>query len=124
MLGVGGKELSKLGSAVREFQSREDRLVDPKELRAIIDALEAEFSEVARRCQESGVHHASDGVEFLGYRVRIWGKRTGGRQAQRITLAGRRITARTKSQDTGELQLLFCADPDGTRVELMRQRSQ
>lgn len=49
--------------------------------------------------EKSGVHHASDGVEFLGYRVRIWGKRTGGRSAQRVTLAGRRITARTKSQN-------------------------
>jgi group II intron reverse transcriptase/maturase len=49
--------------------------------------------------EKSGVHHATDGVEFLGYRVRTWGKRTSGRQAQRITLAGRHTTARTQSQN-------------------------
>jgi RNA-directed DNA polymerase len=49
--------------------------------------------------EKSGIHHASDGVEFLGYRVRIWGKRTGGRQAARTTLAGRHLTRRTKTQN-------------------------
>ena len=33
-------------------------------------------------------------------------------------------STRTKSPESGELQLLFCADPDGTRVELMRQQAQ
>jgi len=48
--------------------------------------------------EKTGIHHASDGVEFLGYRVRTWGSRTGPRQAQRIKLAGRHVTARSKSQ--------------------------
>jgi group II intron reverse transcriptase/maturase len=48
--------------------------------------------------EKSGVHHASDGVEFLGYRVRTWDKRTGARQMQRIKLAGRHTTMRTQSQ--------------------------
>ena len=73
MLGAGGKELSKLGSAVREFQAREDRLVDPKELRAIIDALETEFAEVARRCQESGVHHANGNPTVVTWLSRLCG---------------------------------------------------
>jgi group II intron reverse transcriptase/maturase len=49
--------------------------------------------------EKSGVHHANNGVEFLGYRVRIWGKRRGGRQAERATLAGRHLTRRTKTQN-------------------------
>ena len=73
MLGVGGKELSKLGSAVREFQAREDRLVDPKELRAIIDALETEFAEVARRCQESGTHRADGSATVVTWLSRLCG---------------------------------------------------
>ena len=44
MLGEGGTPLSNLEAAVREFQAREDRCVDPKGLRAVIDALEGEFA--------------------------------------------------------------------------------
>src|SRR6266851_1730092 len=60
MLGVGGKDLSKLGSAVREFQAREELRFDLKELRSLIDALEAEFSAEARRVQ-LGKEHLADG---------------------------------------------------------------
>jgi hypothetical protein len=70
---VGGKDLSKLESAVREFQGRDERTVDPKGLRAIIDALEAEFSEVARRCQEAGVHHANGNPTIVTWLSRLCG---------------------------------------------------
>jgi Domain of unknown function (DUF222)/HNH endonuclease len=54
MLGEGGTPLSKLQKAVREFQARDDRRVDPKGLRSVIDALEGEFSSEARACQVTG----------------------------------------------------------------------
>jgi uncharacterized protein DUF222/HNH endonuclease len=58
MSGEGGTPLSNLQAALREFQTREDRRVDLKGLRACIDALEAEFAREARSCQESGTHLA------------------------------------------------------------------
>jgi hypothetical protein len=58
MLGEGGTPLSELKAAVREFQAREDRRADLKDLRGVIDALELEFAVEARRCQESGTHLA------------------------------------------------------------------
>src|ERR1700716_2165979 len=56
MLGEGGTALSRLQAAVREFQAREELPVDNQELRAVIDALEGEFSANARRSQRSGEH--------------------------------------------------------------------
>jgi hypothetical protein len=58
MLGEGGTDLSKLQAAVLEFQSREERRVDPKALGAVIDALEGEFAAEVRCCQETGTHLA------------------------------------------------------------------
>ena len=52
MLGVGGKDLSDLQAAVHEFQARQERPVDLRGLRSVIDALEAEFSEEARRSSQ------------------------------------------------------------------------
>ena len=49
--------------------------------------------------EKSGVHHATDGVEFLSYRVRTWGKRNGGRAMRRIKLHGRHTTRRNTSQN-------------------------
>ena len=48
MSGEGGTPLSKLQAAVREFQACEDRRVDSKGLRGVIDALECEFSAEVR----------------------------------------------------------------------------
>lgn len=48
--------------------------------------------------EKSGVHHANDGVEFLGYRVRTWGERSGPREMRRLKLAGRHVTARNHSK--------------------------
>ena len=39
MVGKGGTPLSKLEAAIREFLSREERRVDLKRLRAVIDDL-------------------------------------------------------------------------------------
>jgi hypothetical protein len=56
MSGVGGTPLSKLMAAIREFQARDDRQVDIKELRSGIDALESEFCASARTSQKAGEH--------------------------------------------------------------------
>src|SRR6266567_8645473 len=56
MLGEGGTPLSRLQAAAREFQAREDRRVDLKGLRAVIDALEGEFAAESRDAQKSGDH--------------------------------------------------------------------
>jgi hypothetical protein len=56
MSGVGGAALSKLQAALREFQAREDRQVDNKGLRAVMDALEGEFCANARSSQQNGEH--------------------------------------------------------------------
>jgi hypothetical protein len=56
MLGEGGTPLSKLLAAIRDFQARDERRVDPKGLREAIDALEGEFATEAREIQKSGDH--------------------------------------------------------------------
>jgi hypothetical protein len=62
MSGVGGTALSKLQAAVREFQAREDRHVDNKELRSVIDSLEGEFCANARSSQANGEHLVSGNI--------------------------------------------------------------
>src|SRR5260370_42665964 len=50
MVGVGVTSLSKLEAAIRDFhRDHEPSDDDPKRLRAVIDALELEFSSMARR---------------------------------------------------------------------------
>ncbi len=56
MVGEGGAPLSELQAAVRMFQARGDRRVDPKGLRSVIDALEGEFAAEVRNAQKSGDH--------------------------------------------------------------------
>ncbi len=52
MEGVGLTSLSKLEAAIRDFhRDHEPSDDDPKRLRAVIDALELEFSSMARRVQ-------------------------------------------------------------------------
>src|SRR5260370_18615129 len=55
MAGEGGTGLSKLQGAISELQFC-DSDVDPKQLRAAIDALEGIFSAVVKRAQERGDH--------------------------------------------------------------------
>ena len=54
MLGEGGTPLSRLLAAARDFQAREDRRVDLKGLRAVIDLLEGEFAGEACAMKRSG----------------------------------------------------------------------
>jgi len=73
MLGEGGTSLSKLKAAVRAFQAREERQVDNKELRDVIDALEGEFSTNARNSQKSGEHLVSGNVTAASWIARTCG---------------------------------------------------
>src|SRR5258706_13836204 len=73
MLGEGGTPLSRLLGAVREFQAREERRVDPKELRVVIDALEGEFSANARDCQVAGEHLVAGNISAASWIARTCG---------------------------------------------------
>jgi hypothetical protein len=58
---------------VREFQSREELRFDLKELRSLIDALEAEFSAEARRVQAGGEHRADGSATVVTWLSRLCG---------------------------------------------------
>src|SRR5258708_31500122 len=73
MLGEGGTPLSRLLGAVREFQTREERRVDPKDLRVVIDALEGEFSANARDCQKAGEHLVGGNISAASWIARTCG---------------------------------------------------
>src|SRR5438132_10512070 len=73
MLGEGGTALSKLLEAIREFQARTDRRVDPKGLRAGIDALEGEFSTEVKDTQKSGDHLVDGAITAVSWISRTCG---------------------------------------------------
>ena len=58
MLGEGGTTLSDLETAVRAYLARDQRGVDLKRYRAVIDALEGDFASEARDVQKAGGHLA------------------------------------------------------------------
>src|SRR3977135_3849045 len=70
MLGEGGTALSRLQVAVREFQARDELPVDNQQLRAVIDALEGEFSANARRSQRNGEHLAGGNITAASWIAR------------------------------------------------------
>jgi len=45
---------------------------------------------------KTGLRHAKDGTEFLGYRVRTWGDRSGGCAERKIRLGSRATRTRTQ----------------------------
>jgi hypothetical protein len=57
-------------AAIREFQAREDRQVDLKELRSGIDALESEFCASARDAQKAGEHLVSGNITAASWIAR------------------------------------------------------
>jgi hypothetical protein len=73
MLGEGGTPLEKLHAAIREFQAREERRVDPKEFRIAIDVLEGEFSANARECAEAGEHLVGGNITAASWIARTCG---------------------------------------------------
>src|SRR4030088_533050 len=56
MLGEGGTPLAEFQAAARTILARDEREVDLSEYRAIIDALDGDFSSVARDKQRAGAH--------------------------------------------------------------------
>src|SRR6267143_2025639 len=73
MLGEGGTALEKLEQAVREFLAREDRRVDPKRLRSVMDSLEGEFSVETRAAQRSGDNLANGNPTVVTWLSRLCG---------------------------------------------------
>src|SRR6266849_3952062 len=73
MLVEGGTPLSTLQAAVRGFQAREERRVDLKSLRVVIDALECEFAAEARDAKKSGDHLIGGNVTAASWISRICG---------------------------------------------------
>jgi hypothetical protein len=72
MLGEGGTTLSKLKSAVREFQASDER-VDNKELRIVIDSLEGTFCANARQSELSGEHLVAGNITAASWIARTCG---------------------------------------------------
>src|SRR5260370_40876492 len=72
MQGEGGTPLSKLETAIGELQSCESDL-DPKRLRAGIDALEGVFSAVVKRAQERGDHLVEGNISAASWISRTCG---------------------------------------------------
>ena len=73
MSGEGGTALSEFEAAAREFLAREDRAVDPKRYRALIDALDGDFSSVAREAQKAGEHLVAGSVSPASWIARTCG---------------------------------------------------
>src|SRR6266851_3433074 len=74
MVGVGVTSLSKLEEAVRDFhRDHEPSDDDPKRLRATIDALELEFSSMARRAQQRGDHLVDGNITAASWISRTCG---------------------------------------------------
>src|SRR4029077_16615743 len=75
MQGEGGTPLSKLEAAVREFQAREVEPSDddPKRMRALMDAMEAEFSSMVRRVQLRGDHLVGGNITAASWIARSCG---------------------------------------------------
>jgi uncharacterized protein DUF222/HNH endonuclease len=74
MVGVGVTSLSKLEEAVRDFhRDHEPCDDDPKRLRAVIDALEFEFSSMVRRVQQRGDHLLGGNISAASWISRTCG---------------------------------------------------
>jgi hypothetical protein len=73
MLGEGGTALSEFEAAARKFLSREERGVDPKRYRAVIDALDGDFSFVTRDAQKAGDHLVAGSITAASWIARTCG---------------------------------------------------
>ena len=73
MLGEGGTPLSELQAAVRRFLKRDDRAVDLKDFRVVIESLEGDFSVVAHDAEKAGEHLASGNITAGSWIARTCG---------------------------------------------------
>src|SRR5260221_13568780 len=73
MLGEGGTALSEFEEAARKFLARDERSVDPKRYRAVIDSLDGDFSSVARDAQKAGEHLVAGNISAASWIARTCG---------------------------------------------------
>jgi hypothetical protein len=73
MLGEGGTALSEFEAAARKFLAREERGVDPKRYRAVIDALDGDFSSVTRDAGKAGDHRVAGNITAASWLARTCG---------------------------------------------------
>ena len=73
MLGEGGTPLAELEQAVRAFLRREERGIDLKRYRAVIDSLEGDFAAEARESQRRGDHQLEGNVSAVTWIARSCG---------------------------------------------------
>ncbi|MEP6751935.1 MAG: hypothetical protein ABI959_04230, partial [Candidatus Dormiibacterota bacterium] len=73
MLGEGGATLAEVEGVVARFLAREDRRLDPKRLRILIDCLEGEFSAEARSSQLAGDNLADGSAGVVTWLSRLCG---------------------------------------------------
>ena len=73
MLGEGGTTLAEVEEVVGRFLAREDRRVDPKRLRVVIDSLEGEAAAEARAAQVAGDHLAAGNATVVNWLSRLCG---------------------------------------------------
>src|SRR5258708_2138849 len=73
MLGEGGTPLEEFEAAARKFLARDERSVDPKRYRAVIDSLDGDFSTVARDAQKAGEHLVAGNITAASWIARTCG---------------------------------------------------
>src|SRR6267378_3875315 len=73
MLGDEGAALAELQEAVHKFEAQEDRPINLKGLRVVIDSLEGVFSADTRRCQQTGTHLADGSATLVTWVGRLCG---------------------------------------------------
>ena len=73
MLGEGGTALSEFEEAARKFLARDERSVDPKRYRAVLDSLDGDFSSVARDAQRAGEHLVAGSISAASWIARTCG---------------------------------------------------
>src|SRR6202035_3193155 len=73
MSGEGGTPLEEFEVAARKFLARDERSVDPKRYRAVIDSLDGDFSAVARDAQKAGEHLVAGNITAASWIARTCG---------------------------------------------------
>jgi len=69
----GDSPLSELQAAVRRFLQRDERTVDLKDFRVVIESLEGDFSVVARDAEKAGEHLAEGNITAASWIARTCG---------------------------------------------------
>jgi hypothetical protein len=73
MLGEGGTPFEEFEEAARRFLARDERSVDPKRYRAVIDSLDGDFSAVVRDAKRSGEHLIAGNITAASWIARTCG---------------------------------------------------